>query len=124
MVGFSLPNRVRDVSRFDDLQFRAAVNPGYVANNSVARQDLSVVLIDGSGERATLKASQVVNAALEYPEGLRHYLGHTILNQVRFPLGRFRGVDLTDIRRVELHFTRTPAGVIDIADLAFASGAT
>ena len=124
VVGFSLPHRVRDVSHFDDLQFRAAVNPGYAANDSVARQDLSVVLIDGSGDRATLKASQVGNAALEYPEGLRHYLGHTILNQVRFPLGRFRGVDLTDIRRVELHFTRTPTGVIDIADLAFASGAT
>jgi len=32
-------------------------------------------------------------------------------------------VDLTDIRAVELRFNRTGAGVIDIADLAFTTGA-
>lgn len=46
-----------------------------------------------------------------------------ILNQVRFPLDRFGGVDLSDIRAVELQFSRTQSGVIDIADVAFTRGA-
>jgi len=33
-------------------------------------------------------------------------------------------VDLRDVRAVELRFSRTEAGVIDIADVAFASGAS
>jgi hypothetical protein len=124
VVRFGLPPGDRDVSGFDALQFRGAINPGHDANRGLKRQDLVVVLEDGAGNRARVDASDVGNAALAYPVGLRHYLGHTILNQVRFGLSRFSGVDLTDIRAVELRFTRTHAGVIDIADLAFSSGGT
>jgi hypothetical protein len=46
-----------------------------------------------------------------------------ILNQVRFPLALFQGVDLTRLRQVQLRFSRTPTGVIDMADLAFTRGA-
>jgi hypothetical protein len=56
-----LPN---DVSDFDVVQFRAAVNPGYFANHVVHVQDLSVVLEDGDGNRAEVNASDVGNDAL------------------------------------------------------------
>jgi hypothetical protein len=123
VVRFSLPLGRRDVHRFDAFQFRAAVNPGYPVNRGIPFQDLDVVLVDSEGDRAAVAASDVGNEALAYPAGLRRYVGHFILNQVRFPLDDFRGVDLRDVRAVHLRFDRTEAGVIDVADAAFASGA-
>ena len=96
---------------------------GLPENEGIRLQDLDVVLVDGEGERAAVAASDVGNQALAYPSGLRRYVGHFILNQVRFPLDEFRGVDLRDVRAVHLRFGRTEAGVIDVADAAFASGA-
>lgn len=123
VLRFEIPGG-RDVSRFDAFQFRAVTNPGYWINQSGGYQDLVVVLIDGAGRSAEVVASDVGNEALAYPlSGRRYLFGHVILNQVRFPLDRFLGVNLRDIRAVELQFSRTQAGVIDIADVAFTSGA-
>jgi hypothetical protein len=100
-----------------------SANPAYQANLAVRRQDLSVVLIDGSGASAEVLASQVGNAALAYPlGGRRRRSGHVILNQVRFALDVFDGVDLDDVAKVELRFSRTQAGVLDLADVAFSRG--
>jgi dienelactone hydrolase len=120
-VRFSLPPKDRDVSGFDAVQFRGALNPGYQANSGVGVQDLEVVLTDGSGHRKAVPASSVDDRALAYPP-LRSE-GHFILNQVRFPLSRFSGVRLKDVTSVELRFNRTPRGVIDLSDLAFVRGA-
>ncbi len=98
------------------------MNPGYSANSRVGFQDLVVALVDGAGGRAEVVASDVGNDALAYPLG-RRGSGHVILNQVRFPLDSFQGVDLGDVRAVELLFSRTQAGVIDVADVAFTRGA-
>jgi hypothetical protein len=119
---FDLPLGDADVSGFDAFQFRAATNPAYFANDRGGYQDLRVVLIDGTGGEASLLASDVGNGPLVYPLG-RRGSGHFILNDIRFPLDRFAGVDLTDIRAVELRFTRTLSGVIDIADVNFTAGA-
>ena len=81
-------------------------------------QDLSVVLADGSGNRAVVHASSVDDRALTYPVSDR-YGGHFILDQVRFPLSRFSGVHLGDVTDVGLRFNRTRSGVIDVSDLAF-----
>jgi hypothetical protein len=116
-----IPTGQGDVTGFDALQFRTVPNPGYRANRGLARQDLAVALVDGSGDSAEVLASEVGNAALAYPLFGRYRLGHVILNQLRFPLSRFVGVDLTDVRAVELRFSRTQRGVIDIADLAFSA---
>jgi hypothetical protein len=122
-VRFDIPADEGDVSGFDAFQFRAATNPGYWSNQPGDIQDLAVVLNDGSGHSASLNASDVGNDALAYPFGGGRYpSGHYILNQVRFPLDMFPGVDLTDIRSVELRFSRTEIGLIDVADLAFTSG--
>jgi len=70
-------------------------------------------------------ASEVGDDALAFPSALGggYLLGHVILNQVRFPLARFADVDLSDVRTVEMRFSRTESGVIDVADLAFTSAA-
>jgi hypothetical protein len=118
-IRFSLPPGRRDVRDMDALQFRAASNQGFPSGGIVV-QDLSVALVDGSGHGATVGASDVGNAALEYP---RRRTGHYILNQVRFPLSRFRGVDLSDVRRVIFRFNRTEQGVLGVADVMFSAGA-
>jgi hypothetical protein len=112
-----------DVRAFDALQFRATVNPGYRANSGIRRQDLTVSLVDGDGAEAAVPASAVSDQALRYPRGVRRFTGHVILQQLRFPLTGFEGIDLSDVREVVVSFDRVDAGVIDVADLAFSAGA-
>jgi hypothetical protein len=121
-VRFAIPFASADVSVFDALQLRAALNPSYAANEGVGTQDFAIVLEDGVGRRSTVTASEVGNAPLAYPLGRRGG-GHYLLNQIRFPLELFTGIDKHNIRAVELVFTQTPSGVIDVADLAFSRGA-
>ena len=71
----------------------------------------------------SVAASEVGNEALRYPI-TRRGAGHVLMNQVRFPLSVFAGVDLSDVRTVEFRFTRTFAGVIDVSDVAFAAQAS
>lgn len=112
-----------DVRPFDALQFRAAVNPGYRANSGIRYQDLTVSLVDGDGAEVAVPASAVGNEALRFPKGVRRFTGHVILQQVRFPLEVFQGVDLSDVTEVVISFDRVDSGVIDVADLAFSAGA-
>ncbi len=112
-----------DVRAFDALQFRVAVNPGYRANAGVAYQDLSLELVDGSGRSTTVIADDVGNEALRFPPGVRRFTGHVLLQQQRFPLARFDGLDLADVREIVIRFDRTTTGVIDVADLVFSAGA-
>jgi hypothetical protein len=118
-LGSLLPVGSRDVSGFDAFQFRALVPPGFGANRQIRFQDLSVALIDGTGAEAEVPASEVGNNALAAPRG---YVSHFMLQQVRFPLGLFAGVDLTDVREVELRFDRMRTGVIQISDANFSRG--
>jgi hypothetical protein len=118
-IRFGMPST--DVSAMDHLAFRTVPNPGFPWNESYAFQDLSVVLEDGDGDRATVAAADVGNDALAFPLTLqrRRVEGHVMLQQLRFPLSAFGGVDLDDIVAVEFAFDRTDVGVIDVADLAF-----
>ena len=121
----TFPIGSQDVSRFDALQFRAALNPSYATAFGFFRpgegtfQNVVVALVDGAGNRAEVTASDVGNDALQYTLG-RRGSGHYILNEVRFPLDAFTGVDLTDVASVELDFSATDSGVINMSDLAFA----
>jgi hypothetical protein len=130
VFGWSRPGgRVRfdlgagaDASAFDAVQLRTTLNPGYRANDGVDRQDLTLVLVDATGNESAVAAADVGNESLRYPSGLRRYAGHVLLQQLRFPLDRFAGVDLANLARIVIRFDRTPSGAIDIADLAFTAG--
>ena len=89
---FQLPAGTRAVRRFDALQVRTSINPDYDVNQAFQFQDLSVVLVDGSGHRASVAASDVGNDALGVSLGFRRFYGHVILQQLRFPLSSFTGL--------------------------------
>jgi hypothetical protein len=121
VLRFEIPDAEKDVSGFDAFQFRAVPNPG-IAPIRARFQDLNVALIDENGNTAEVTASEIGNEALAYPlTGRRRGVGHIILNQVRFPLAEFEGVDRSELEAVELRFTRTQAGVLSIADVAFSA---
>lgn len=120
---FDLPPGDRDVSGYDYLTFRTVPNPGYSANDGTAYQDLVVVLEDADGTRTEVAAADIGNDVLAYPlQGRRNPQGHIIMNQIRFPLSAFAGVDLSRVVAVELGFSRTDRGVIDVSDLGFMRG--
>jgi hypothetical protein len=121
-VSFAIPPAHGDVSHLAALQFRVALNPGYILNKGVKIQNLTVELEDASGATAAVAASSVNRAALLFPRG-RFSSGHVILNQLRFPLGMFAGVDLQHLAAVRLRFDQTQRGVIDVSDMAFTRGA-
>jgi hypothetical protein len=118
-VRFEIPPASGDVSAFDTFGFRTVQNPGYWANQDIEYQDLVVVLEDGTGARAEVAAADIGNEALRDPRRGARRLLHVIMNQIRFPLASFEGVDLTDIAAVELAFSRTERGVINVSDMAF-----
>lgn len=109
-----------DVTGFDGLRFRAAVVSDS-RNAARPKQDLTVVLEDATGARASVPASSGT-------AGLGRLGGgnvlHAVLTGVRLPLDRFVGVDLTRIRAIELRFDRTGAGRVTLADLAFTDEGT
>ncbi len=118
LVRFELPPGSRDVQGYDVLSFRTMMDPGYDANQGVAFQDLDIVLEDSTGARIAVAASDVGNDALGRQIS-RRGSGHLIMNQLRFPITAFAGLDLTRVVAVELDFDRVKAGVIHVSDLAF-----
>lgn len=109
-----------DVTSFDGLRFRVAV-PADSRNTTRAKQDLSVVIEDADGARASVAASAGTNGLQRLNASA---VQHAVLNGVRLPLGSFSGVDLTRVRAVELRFDRTGGGRLALADLAFTQEGT
>ncbi len=103
----------RDVTGYDGLRLRVAV-PQDVRNDIRVLQDLSVVIEDADGHRASVPLTG--SAALRRLDG---GLAHAVLNGVRVPLTAFTGIDLSRVRAVELRFDRTPRGRLLVNDLAF-----
>jgi hypothetical protein len=120
-VRFELPGS-SDVSAFDVFQLRTAMDPAQTFG--VDYQDFELVLEDGTGARAEVGASDVGNEALANPFPRRRGFGHILLQQLRFPLELFVGVDLGQIEAVEIRFSRVPYGTIHVTDLAFSAGET
>ena len=104
-----------DVTSYDGLRFRVAV-PADSRNAARDAQDLSVVVEDVDGHRASVPVGGRTNALDRPNPGM---VQHAVLNGVRLPLSSFHGVDLGLVRAVELRFDRTPAGQVSVADLAF-----
>lgn len=111
----------RDVSAFDLLQFRAAVNFTDGRNAAGQPQDLSVRLTDGAGTSQALRVGQFSNA-LFYPPGTTGAVPKVLANTVRVPLAAFTQVDRTNLARVELLFDRQPSGALLVSDLHFYRG--
>lgn len=134
-IATRVPAASGDVSGFKALGLAAAVNffdPRNPArsgdalwNPATLTQDFSIVVTDADGVSASVSAADP-----RYGNALHPTVGnitarvHIILNQIRVPLSDFaaQGVDLTKVRKVELHFGEAgkPAtGSIQLADVRF-----
>ena len=118
-IRFELPAGTRDVTGYDELSFRTMTDPGYNANYGITYQDFDVIVEDTNGARAVVAASDVGNDVLHNEFSRRRGSTHLIMNQIRFPLSAFSGVDLSHVAAVEFSFDRVSAGVIHVSDLAF-----
>ena len=119
-----LPRGAGNVSSYRTLGFRTAVNvdgrnPEPRRNRGApATQRRDVVLRDRSGRHAAVAAERISSALQpSVGSGLRQLL----LNDVRIPLTRFRGVDPHRLAAVELRFgvRGRQTGSIQLADMAF-----
>ena len=116
-----LPAGTGDVTMYTALQFRAAVNFTDPRNPADLPQDFSVTLTDGDGNSATVLVS-AYSSALYYPPGGAPGIvavPRIILNTVRIPLTAFAGVNLADVRGVQLKLDQQIQGGVLISDLAF-----
>jgi hypothetical protein len=111
-----IPAGAGDVASFTVLGLRVGVDYSDTRNPAGKPQDLRVVLTDGAGHAASATLGDHSRAFFSPPgAGDRK----VTLNQARIPLGAFAGVDLTDVRSVDLVFDRTPSGVVQVTDVLF-----
>ena len=81
-------------------------------NGPGSARPFSVALVDAAGRRATVPVSSAEAAVRSWPT-------LTVLGTVRIPIGRFRGVDLRRVTRLEIVFDRTARGAVIVSDVAF-----
>jgi len=112
-VRLDLPARQRDVRRFTSLTMRAAADPTVPGT-----PDFTVRVLDGHGRTVDIAASAVSDALRSLP-GTDAPLAKTMLRTVRIPLSALSGVDLRNVRAIELRTNRVSRGSVFLADLAF-----
>jgi hypothetical protein len=110
-VKASLPSGAGDVTGYDALTFRAALDEG------ASSGDLAVTVTDREGGSATVKVSDVSDALTKLP-GSTSPLPKTWLRTVRIPLGSLDGVDLEAVQDVRISGASATGGAY-LADLAF-----
>ena len=115
-----IPALFGNVSVFQAIQFRVSVNFADARNLENLAQDFRVVLTDASGGSASVRVSDV-SGALYFPPGNVGPVPKVVLNTVRIPLSAFGGVNLNNVRTVQLTFNERLAGGVLITDVAFAS---
>ena len=117
----------KDLSRFQSVSLRAALDPLSPLNKPGAFQGFSIRLKDAAGNSASL-STRSDEPALRFPEGKREedslfkgglFTGRVPMTSIRVPLQDLKGVDLRNIRELALVFDQTPSGSIFINDVEF-----
>ncbi|GAA3108786.1 hypothetical protein JOF29_001539 [Kribbella aluminosa] len=116
VVRIAVPAWQRDVRRFAALTFRAAPDPA-----GKPTTDLTVRVVDGHGRAAAVPVSTVSDALVRMPGANGNGLPKNLLRTVRVPLTSLVGVDLSDVRSVELRTDRVATGSAYVSDLSFSS---
>jgi dienelactone hydrolase len=123
VLRLAVPKQHGDVSAYDLLALRVAVDPTAAQNAPGKAQSFSVALVDAGGRRqaVTLPAGQ---PALAYPIGVFRTTdgpsGHVPLGSVRVPLSSFGRIDRARVRAVEIRGDRTASGALLVANVEFA----
>ncbi|WP_433161127.1 Calx-beta domain-containing protein [Kribbella sp. CA-247076] len=116
VLHLDLPAWQRDVRRYAALTFRAAPDPA-----GAPKTDLSVRVVDGRGRAADVPVSAVSDALVRMPGRNDSGLPKNLLRTVRIPVGSLKGVDLRDVRAVEVRTDRVARGSAYLSDVAFSS---
>ncbi|MDX1415687.1 MAG: hypothetical protein R3293_15935, partial [Candidatus Promineifilaceae bacterium] len=118
----SLPQGMGDLSAYDILHLRAAVDPMSPLNIAGEAQPFTLRLTDGSGSSASIVLDET--AALAFPEGEVRQIGDftgwdnlVLLSSIRLPLSDFSGIDLSDVQSISFLFDQTDSGAIFVTDL-------
>ncbi|NOL43312.1 hypothetical protein HPO96_23995 [Kribbella sandramycini] len=115
-VRINLAAKQRDVRKYAALSFRAAPDP-----TGAPKTDLSVRVVDGRGQAAVVPVSTVSDALTRLPGSNAEGLPKNLLRTVRIPLSSLKGVNLRDVRAVELRTDRVAQGSVYVSDLTFSS---
>ncbi len=111
----AIPASSGDVRAFDALTVRAGVGTDSFTPVNAAL-DFRIVLRDSAGRSASVAASSVADG-LYYPPGSAKKI---VLNEARVPLAAFAGLDLANVRGVDLVFgDRSASGSMLLTDLMF-----
>ncbi len=116
VLRLNLPAAQRDVRKFAALSFRAAPDPA-----GAPKTDLSVRVVDGKGRAVSVPVSKVSDALTRLPGPKQEALPKNLLRTVRIPLSSLKGIDLKDVRAVELRTDKVAQGTVYLSDLAFSS---
>ncbi|TDC25602.1 hypothetical protein E1261_23900 [Kribbella albertanoniae] len=116
VLRLNLPAAQRDVRKFAALSFRAAPDPA-----GAPKTDLSVRVVDGKGRAVSVPVSKVSDALTRLPGLKENGLPKNLLRTVRIPLSSLKGIDLKDVRAVELRTDKVAKGTVYLSDLAFSS---
>jgi hypothetical protein len=111
-----LPQERADISAYQWVQFRAALNYADARNQNAAR-DFSIRIVDQDGKSASTRVSQH-SRALSFPPGQSRDTPKVVLTTARIPLNAFQGVDLKRAKAVEFVFDSSPSGAIFLTDIA------
>ncbi|MFC9695047.1 Calx-beta domain-containing protein [Kribbella sp. NPDC056951] len=112
----NLPAAQRDVRKFAALSFRTAPDPA-----GAAKTDLSVRVVDGKGRAVSVPVSKVSDALTRLPGPKTFGLPKNLLRSVRIPVSSLKGIDLKDVRAIELRTDKVAKGTVYLSDLAFSS---
>jgi hypothetical protein len=114
VVRVNLTAAQRDVRRYAALSFRAAPDPA-----GAPKTDLSIRVVDGKGKAVSIPASSLGDALVRMPGSNDSGLPKNLLRTVRIPTSLLKGIDLRDVRAVELRTDKVASGSVFISDLAF-----
>jgi hypothetical protein len=106
----------RDVRKYSALTFRATPDP-----SGAPKTDLTVRVIDGKGRAAAVPVSAVSDALLRMPGAAGMGLPKNLLRTVRIPTSSLKGIDLRDVRAIELVTDKAASGAVFVSDLAFST---
>ncbi|WP_203590016.1 Calx-beta domain-containing protein [Streptomyces sp. SID13031] len=116
VVRFNLSAYQRDVRRYSALTFRATPDP-----SGAPKTDLTVRVVDGRGRKALVPVSAVSDALLRMPGAHDSGLPKNLLRTVRIPTSSLKGIDLRDVRAIELATDKVATGSVFVSDLAFST---
>jgi len=124
----SLPEGSGDLSGYEAISLRAAVDPLSELNAAGSSQAFTVQLTDSKGKTASVQ-TRPDEPALQFPAGYEQeneffegglFSGRVPLTTIRVLLSDFSGIDLTQIREIALLFDQTPSGSLFIGDVEWA----